>query len=297
MIDDLRALAIFAELSRQGSFRATAERLGLSPSVVSYHLAQLEKRLGTALLYRSTRKIALTAEGRALQQHALAMLEAAQQGLEALDTEHDKIGGELRVSLPTALARGAVSEQLGQFHRRYPAIRLQLSYSDQRHDLLAEGIDLAIRAGSLPDSGMKAKPIGQIDRKLVCSPTLVETLGVAETPEQLRHWPWIRLKMMPARRTLIGPDGGRLELAFEAAVEVDSVEAMTDLCRVGVGLATPPTHLVEQALGRGELVEPLPDWRVEPIPLNAIWPANAGPRSNSRRLLDFLTQQPALIGD
>ncbi|RDE24280.1 LysR family transcriptional regulator [Motiliproteus coralliicola] len=295
MIDDLRALAIFAELSRQGSFRATAERLGLSPSVVSYHLSQLEKRLGTALLYRSTRKISLTAEGRQLQQHALAMLEAAQQGLEALDTDRDKVGGVLRITLPTALARAPVSAGLARFHRRYPGIEMHLSYTDQRQDLLADGIDLAIRAGSLPDSSLKAKRIGQIDRKLVCSPALIEAFGAVQKPELLSHWPWIRLAMMPPRRTLIGPDGSRHELSFDASIVVDSVEALAELCWQGAGLATPSTHLIESSLASGELIEPLPQWRIEPIALHAVWPANAGPHSNSRRLLEFLAQQPEIL--
>ncbi len=78
MIDDLKAIAVFAEMARQGSFRAAADVLGLSPSVVSYHVSQLEKRVGTALIYRSTRKLSLTHEGQVLYQHAQTMLDAAQ---------------------------------------------------------------------------------------------------------------------------------------------------------------------------------------------------------------------------
>lgn len=288
MIDDLRAIAIFAELARQGSFRRAASELGLSPSVVSYHISQLEKRLGTALVYRSTRKISLTHAGKSLQQRAEEMLAAAQLGLNEIGGNDREPHGKLTLTLPSALTRAPLTAKIGEFSRLYPNIELHILYSDHPHDLIAEGIDLAIRAGELDDSTLKARRIGQIERTLVCSPTYLNNRPTANHPRDLADWDWIRLAMLPCRRTLIGPNEKSVTIEYSYQISVDNVEAMTQFSLQGLGLATPPHHLVEEFLKNGELVEVLPAWRVAAIPLYALWPANVAIHDNSRWLLNFL---------
>lgn len=291
MINDLRAIAIFAELVRQGSFRRAAKVLALSPSVVSYHVTQLEQRLGVALIYRSTRKISLSHEGETLYRHAEEMLAAAQRGLGQISDLSDEPSGRLTVTLPSALTRAPMTHRIGEFSRLYPGIELQILYSDRTRDLIAEGLDLAIRAGDLADSSLKSRRIGQIQRRLVCAPTCVAAYPAPQHPRDLHNWEWIRLAMLPARRTLLGPNGESETVEYSGRLSVDSVEAMTQFCLQGLGLATPPDHMVETSLQNGELVEVLPGWRVEPVPLHALWPANAAPGGNSRRLVDFLSGQ------
>lgn len=288
MIDDLRAIAIFAELVRQGSFRRAAKVLGLSPSVVSYHVTQLEKRLGAALIYRSTRKISLSHEGETLYSHAEEMLAAAQEGLGKISDLNREPSGRLTLTLPSALTRAPLTRRIGEFSRRHPGIELRVLYSDRTHDLIAEGIDLAIRAGKLADSSLKSRSIGQIERRLVCTPAFLARHPRPNHPQDLASWEWIRLVMLPNRRIFIAPGGEKATVDFTTRLGVGSVEAMTQFCQQGLGLATPPLHLVEGPLRTGDLVEVLPDWRVEAVPLYALWPANAAPRGNSRRLLDFL---------
>lgn len=105
MIDDLRAMAIFAQTIKQGSFRGAAKTLKLSPSVVSYHISQLEKRIGSALIYSSTRNLSLTHEGSLLYQHAQQMMDAARQGLSMVSAQQSLLSGKLTISLPSALTR------------------------------------------------------------------------------------------------------------------------------------------------------------------------------------------------
>lgn len=291
MIDDLRAIAIFAELARQGSFRRAASVLGLSPSVVSYHISQLEKRLGSALVYRSTRQISLTAAGETLRQNAEEMLAAAQRGLSEVGHNDQTPHGKLTLTLPSALTRAPLTARIGEFCREYPDIELHLLYSDHPHDLIAEGIDLAIRAGELPDSTLKARRIGQLERSLVCSSKYLNNHPDPNHPRDIKEWNWIRLSMLPGRRTLLGPDKQSETIEYRSRISVDSVEAMCQFALQGLGLATPPRHLVEEHLKTGELVEVLSNWRVAPIPLYALWPANAAPHDNSRWLLNFLDER------
>lgn len=292
MIDDLRAMAIFAETVRQGSFRGAARLLNLSPSVVSYHLTQLEKRLDTALIYRSTRKLSMTYEGEMLYQHALNMLDAAEQGLNLVSSNQVQPKGKLTVTLPAGLIQAPVSERIARFSRQYPAIEMNILYTDARQDLIACGIDLAIRAGDMEDSSLKSRRLGQIDRKLVCSSEYWLAQDEPTEPEHLASWHWISLAMLPKYRTLISTDNRRVDVNYRSHITVDSIEAATQFCRYGLGLSSPPDYLVHDEIQSGRLVEVLPNWDVEPMPLYAVWPINVSESSNTRRLLNYLIPDP-----
>ncbi|WP_044616409.1 LysR family transcriptional regulator [Gynuella sunshinyii] len=288
MIDDLRALAIFAETVRLKSFRQAARALGLSPSVVSYHVTQLEQRVGTALLYRSTRKLSLTSDGEQLYRHASAMLEVARQGISEVVAGGDDLSGQLRLTLPSFLATAPISTSLARFARQFPNLAMQIRYTDVRQDVVGEGIDLAIRAGSLPDNSLRARKIGEIERRLVCTPQYLNDRTSPAGPEALVDWDWILLEMLPAKRMLVHPDGTTFQLQCEGRLRVDSVEAMTHFCRQGLGLCTPPAYMVNADLSSNQLVEIMLPWRVQPIPLYAVWPGNELMNRNTRHLVDFL---------
>ncbi len=282
-------MAIFAESIKRGSFRAAAKRLRLSPSVISYHVAELEKRVGTALIYRSTRKLSLTHEGQRLYRHAADMLASAEQGLAEVRPEGEELRGRLRIAATSALMRSKLNEQIAAFHKRHPKIELQISYSDLPHDLIAEGIDLAVRAGAMKDSSLKSKRIGEIRRRLVCAPEYLEARRKPEHPRDLKAWEWILLEMMPAHRTLKKPGQSSVRLQQSGRICVDSAEAMTQLCLQGLGLATPPDYLTDPEIAAGQLCEVLPDWTVEAMPLYAVWPATPAVNANSKALIDYLS--------
>ncbi len=289
MIDELRAMAIFAEVAETGSFRSAASNLGLSPPVVSYHVSQLESRLGIALVYRSTRKLTLTHEGGILLRHALDMLNSANLGLNEVSVNSLVPSGKLTITLPTALTRSPLTQRLAEFCRDFSRIEVQIRYTDTRLDLVEHGIDLAIRAGDMKDSNLKGRRLGAIARKLVCTPDYQAGHSVPQQPRDLESWNWIRLSMLPGERRLRRQKISQ-RVKFSAQVTVDSVEAMTQFCLQGLGLATPPVYLVDDALANGSLVEVLPEWRVDPIPIHAVWHVNVTKGSNVRRLLDYLFQ-------
>ncbi len=288
MIDDLRRIAIFAEMARQGSFRGAAKVLGLSPSVVSYHVSQLEKQVSTALVYRSTRKLTLTHEGEILYQHARDMLTSAREGLSKVSTDNNEPGGKLTVTLPSALTRAPINYEIAEFCKLHRGIEVHILYTDARQDLIANGIDIALRVGDMEDSSLKSKRIGQVERKLVCSPEYWAQQVEPNHPQDLASWHWIKLAMLPSSRTLINTDKQSEQITFSSHLTVDNVEAMTQFSILGLGLATPPDFLVEEALNSGTLVEVLQEWQVAPIPLYAVWHANATDNSNIRRLLNLL---------
>jgi len=288
MIDELRSMAIFAETIKQGSFRAAAKALKLSPSVVSYQVSQLEKSVGTALIYRSTRSLSLTSEGDVLYLHVLNMLQAAHQGLNQVNSEKQELRGMLTVTLPSALIKSRISKKIAQFSKLHPYLKLKLFYTDSRQSLIDKGIDLAIRAGSMDDSSLKSKRIGEINRKLVCSYDYWKEKKNPFSIHDLTQWNWIKLEMLPNHRTLVNSEGEKCEISFESNISVNSVEAMTQLCINGLGIATPPDYLIEREIKNNLLIELLPNWQVEPIPLYAVWPNNVSQNSNVKRLLAFI---------
>jgi DNA-binding transcriptional LysR family regulator len=292
MIDDLRSMAIFAETVRLGSFRAAAQSLELSPSVVSYHISQLEQRLGNALLYRSTRSLKLTHEGEQLFESAEQMLELAREGLEKVQPQSGSPSGRLKLALPSVLIRSPWTRKVADFARRYPDIELQISSTDERQNIVQEGVDLAFRIGTMEDSAIKFRRLGNIERKLVCSADYYRQHTTPKTPRDLSEWQWIRLSMLPRERTLKTPGRKAVTVQFKNCVSVNSVELMTQFCRFGLGVATPPSFLVEAAINEGELVELLPGWSVDPIPVYAVWPENVSAHSNAKLLLKYLIDEP-----
>jgi DNA-binding transcriptional LysR family regulator len=274
MIDDLRAMVIFAKTVQLGSFRATANAFELSPSVVSYHISQLEQRFGVTLLYRSTRKLSLTNEGKRLYEHAKTMIDAAEEGLDVLAGEAASPTGKLNITVPAVLTRSALTKKIATFSKSLPNVELNITFTDERQDLIAEGIDVAIRIGQLDNSNLKSKKLFKVHRKLVCSQTYFSSKNKPSSPEDLNDWNWIGLGMLPASRTLKNQQGETFNTANKSSVMVNSVDATCQLAIHGLGLASPPDFMVEKEIDQGLLVHVLPGWEIADIDVYAVWPAN-----------------------
>jgi len=302
MFDKLRAIAIFAETIKQGSFRGAATSFELSPSVVSYQITQLEQELSCILIYRSTRKLSLTDDGKKLYHYAQQMLNAAEQGINSLNKSRPQPIGKLSLSLPSALTKSPITSKLANFSKRYPKILLHIQYTDIRQNIIDQGIDLAIRAGEMSDSNLKMKKVGEIKRLLVCSASYFAKQPLITRPEELSEWQWIKLSMLPNYRVLIhkgkSDSEGKQEIniRFNQQITVDNVEAMTQFCLQGCGLATPPDYLVNNAIKDKRLIQLFPTWQVPAVPLYATWPNSHQENSNTRLLIDHLLTDPLLTG-
>ncbi len=288
MIDKLRALAIFAKVVEAGSFCAAANMLKLSPSVVSHHVAQLEEQLGVALLYRSTRRLSLTHEGEKLFTNAEAMLLAAEKGLNSIVYHASEPIGKLNLTLPAMLTTSPLVDDIAAFAKEFPKIELSISFSDIQQDLIREGIDLAIRIGNLKDSALKTKLLFTMTRKLVFAPAVISKHKLPKHPMDLLQWDWIGLKMRPNTKIFINQKGKTCLINFEPRIVVDSVDAVRQLAIAGLGLATPPTFLVAQDIHHGYLIELIPEWQVESLPVYAVWPPNVSKESLTFRFMTFI---------
>jgi DNA-binding transcriptional LysR family regulator len=289
MIDDIRYLIIFAKIVEKGSLTAAAEELDLSVSTVSAHLSKLEANLGVALIYRNTRKFALTADGENMLETARAMLDLYEKGLLEFRRRAVSTARTLRIAVPSVLlAYRPFMQEVAQFAAQFKDASLQLLCSDVREDIVGDGVDVAFRIGGLPDSTLRAKSLFAFERVLVANPALLEGAGLLLHPEQLAGMPWIGLSMMPSQRSFTHANGETCTIRYAPRVTVDSVEAAYQLALTGVGLAAPPAFRAGADLAARALVRVVPEWSLAPLTVHAVWPGNMPSTSLAFRLINGL---------
>ncbi|MBA4257424.1 MAG: LysR family transcriptional regulator [Polaromonas sp.] len=291
MLDQLRQIAIFAKAVDHGSFRGAAAALGLSPSVVSHHVAQLEQRLGTALLHRSTRKLALTPAGERLLGAAHSMLAAAEAGLQDISYRAEQPTGLLRVTAPAGLAQSPLTAQFAAFAQAQPGIQLFIDYTDLRRDLISDAFDVAIRVGRLDDSALKARKLFEVPRRLVATPGFLALHEPPDGPHDLAHWHWVEMTTSPSRKMPFARDG-RQETVERgpSRVQVNNLNALVQMALAGIGLAIIPAFLAQPEIAAGRLQHVLPAWQVPSASVYAVWQANAPRDSLVRLFLDHLAR-------
>jgi DNA-binding transcriptional LysR family regulator len=294
MLENLRSLAVFARVVELGSFRAAARALALSPSVVSHHVSELEARLSVPLLYRSTRRLALTPDGAKLLVSAREMVAAAERGMDAIGGASTSPTGALRVTAPAFLAETRLSRDLGAFTAACPKVTLTVSFSDLPRDLLRDGFDLALRIGTLESSTHRTRKLSDMRRVLVGAPRYVAAHPPVRSPKALAQFDIIHLSSRPAEIRFTSGKR-RYTHAFTPRVSVDSGAAMRQLALAGAGLASLPEVTVHADLRSGRLVEVLPSFRLAVLGVHAVWPANAQRTELTSRFLDYMSPRIAAL--
>lgn len=291
MINHLRAIYIFNKAVETGSFRATARALGLSPSVVSYHISRLEKECSVALFYRSTRRLTLTHEGKRMFDKVQPMIHGVERELDSLSSGSEQPEGELKITAPAGFSRGFITRQIASFSNQYPNIKLSISYSDQHEDIIGSGIDLAIRGGPMKDSNLMSRKLFTLERKLVASPAFISGLKSLKTPRDLQGLGWIWHQATPNHRVFKHAKSGRsMKVKMNPVMVVDNGDAMCSLAVEGLGVTTAPTYLMGDYLDSGKLREILPDWKLDPFELRAVWPGNSPRTGITSRFVDYLAE-------
>lgn len=290
MIDDLRALAIFARVAEAGSFSAAGRALRLSTSVVSHHVKALETRHGVTLLHRSTRALSLTGEGHRLLEAARRMVEAAAEGLDAIADISAGPAGALRLTMPAFLTNSPQENAIWRFARRYPNVAITLHGSDEQINLIAEGYDLAIRLGAMPESTLMSRKIGTFERLLVAAPTYLETIEKPAVPQDLTRCDFVLLDMLPDKFVLRRGKAEVTVLPEQSRVVVNSISGARSAVLAGLGLQKLPLSEISEDLATGRLVRVLPDWSMPTLNIHAVWPGSSRRSSLVRLLLEYLLE-------
>jgi len=293
---DLNDLRYFALVAEHGGFSAVERLAHIDKSRLSRRITALEAQLGARLFQRSTRRLALTEAGRALQAHAAAMLveaEAAQQAVAALRAEP---AGTLRLSCPVVMAQYHLAALLARFMRAHPKVRIELDATDRRVNLIDEQVDVALRVSgsALPlEPGLVARRLAAARLALVASP---RALGRSRPrrPEQLAGLATVAaLRGGPEQRwTLVAVDGGeRVEVPHRPRLLCSDFAVQYQAALEGVGVALLPLRIAAPALAEGRLVAVLPGWQSPADDIHAIVPTRRGMLPAVRALLDFLAAE------
>ncbi|MBT8080001.1 MAG: LysR family transcriptional regulator [Gammaproteobacteria bacterium] len=284
-------MAVFARVVDEGSFRAAAKDLGVAPSRVSQTVSDLEEYLGVTLLYRTTRKLFLSNEGRKFYEHAADLLRSAESGLNELNALSQEPSGELKVSLPAFFASSAISTALAEFARQHPKVSLSLIYTNQVMDILDEGLDLTIRVGWLQDSSMMSRKLGEGRRLLVAGKEYVKAQPAPNDPSDLKDWDWIRFHMRPTTTEFVSESGDKTTITENFRISVNSTEAVWHFACQNMGLALLPEHMIADGLETGELVHVLPQWSVKPLGFYAVWPDKSRRENLTLQLVRFIAER------
>jgi DNA-binding transcriptional LysR family regulator len=296
MLDDLKPLAIFAKVAELGSFRAAARACALSASVVSHHISELEQRLGVPLLYRSTRRLALTADGEHLLASAREMVDAASRGLDEVTGKSAAPAGRLRITAPAFFAETTFPDDLAAFVAAHPRVELAASFSEAPRDLLRDGLDLALRIGKLADSSLRVKKLADMHRLLVASPRYLAGRKRLKHPRELVGWDFIRLSSRPAELALGGPARSRpITVPVASKLSVDSAAVMRALAVAGAGVTALPDVIVRDALARGDLIEVLSGWTLAVVGVYAVRPGGATASSLAQAFVEFIAPRLAAM--
>ena len=288
---NLNRLAVFVAVVEAGSLSAAARRLGLAKTMVSAHFQRLEAEVGASLLLRTTRRQSLTDAGEAFYEAARRIVLDAQEAISAAGRETAEPRGTLRVAAPNDYAASVVAPVAVQLHQRHPQLKVELLAGDRVVDMLKEGIDVAIRAGRLADSGLQATRIGSFTEWVVASPLLFEGRAMPRQPQELARLPFVALSVLPQPLTwtLTSASGrARRTLRFEQVMSANTSHAVRSAVLAGGGLAVLPDYSVKAEVAAGRLVKVLPEWSLPESGIYAVFPAARHRPQKVRVFLELL---------
>ena len=270
---DLDGIAVFVKVVQAGSFSQAAKLLNMPNSTVSAKVAALEKRLGVTLLQRTTRRLHLTEPGAGYFRRCLQALEGLQAAESELESERSETKGVLRLTAPVELGRSALPPVLDVLMKRHPAIKIDLIITNRLVDLVAENIDVAVRAGPLKDSGLIARRfvLGQFG--LWASPSYLKNNSVPRNPDELKEHDCLRFAPFTGRKLQLTNGRERAQIALAGRITADDFEALRALAVLGWGIALLPSFLCAEEAKERKLVSVLPNWRGDSVSISVVYPA------------------------
>ncbi|HKS33202.1 MAG TPA: LysR family transcriptional regulator [Enterobacteriaceae bacterium] len=296
-MDKIHAMQLFIRVAEVESFSRAADSLGLPKGSVSRQIQALENHLGTRLLHRTTRRVQLTQDGMVYFERAKDLLSNLDELDGLFQQDSTSISGRLRVDMPVTMARNLLIPRLPAFLQQYPGIELELSSSDRLVDVIREGFDCVVRVGTLKDSGLIARPLGKLSIINCASPDYLSRFGYPETLDDLADHALIHYAVNLGTRPPgfeVFSDNATRWVKTGGVLTVNSTETYQAACLAGLGIIQAPRTGVREVLRSGKLVEILPQYRAEPMPVSLLYPHR---RNLSRRVHLFMEWLSGVLKD
>lgn len=290
--DLLPHAALFVVVAREQSFSRAAKAMRLPVSTLSRRIAELEAKLGVQLLHRTTRQVVLTPAGARYFEHIQGIVEAAESAHAELAGEVSAPRGVLRISTTQDFALAYLGPALADYSARYPEVSFELDFSARAVDLLAEGFDLAIRLGALPDSQLQSKKLGFSAQSLYAAPAYLARVPPPQRPADLAALECVRIHGAAGRPSRWSLVRGREEaevVEVQGRFIAGGMRFLVELAKAGMGVALLDDVIAREAVASGALERVLPAWSAAPAPIHALTPSKLLP-SRTRLFLDCLQE-------
>lgn len=298
---DLNDLQYFVQVIDHGGFAPTARALGIPKSNLSRRIALLEQRLGVRLIVRNSRNFKPTEVGQNYYAHCRAMLSAAQLAEESIALARDEPAGLLRLSCPIELLEECVGEMVTTFIALHPNVQVHLEASNRRVDVVAEGMDIALRVRVPPfkDSDLVIRELSQRMQRLVASPELLARCGPVQAPDDLQRFPSAHhgTPLRDYAWVLHDAQGHSHSVRHHPALVVNDLPMLRLAALKGTALVQLPTAQMHRDLAEGRLVDVLPGWAPRTEVVHAVLPTRRGLLPAARALLDFMAERFKAIDD
>ncbi|WP_369789714.1 LysR family transcriptional regulator [Rouxiella sp. WC2420] len=289
-MDNINGMLAFVRAAECQSFTAAGERLGISASAVGKSVARLESRLNVRLFNRSTRRISLTDEGQLFFERCQTIVSQIEEAEHELSRLSSQPRGKLRVSLP-AIGYRILLPYLSEFMQRYPEIELELDFSDRMVDIIAEGIDVAMRSGELTDSEMMSRNLGPFRFVIVGSADYFSRHPQPIVPEDLQQHHCLRYRFPKNGHVQSWDFNNQFQGTIPTALSFNNLEGLLQASLRGIGLTYAPQFIVKEYLASGELISVLEDYLDDAGKFSIVWPSSRHLLPKIRVFIDFLSEK------
>ena len=292
-MDRLTEMEAFVRVVELGGFTEAAKKMGVSKSAISKHVAALEARLGARLLNRTTRRVNPTEIGLAYYDRASRVLSDAVEADAMASSMQASPKGELRVSGPLSFGVRHLAPAVAAFLNEYPEVSARVTLDDRFVELVAEGYDLAIRVGALPDSSLMAKKLGESAMTLIAAPRYLERRGWPATVDALAEHDLLHYSNLSSGNVwkLRGAHGEEKQLRATGRLTFNNGDALLRAAEDGLGVALSPAFISAEALRAGQVVESRPDARPAAVGVWAVYPSGRFLQPKLRVFIDFLAER------
>lgn len=288
-MDIFASMKVFVAVVDAGSFAAAADRLDMSRAMASKYIGNLEDHLGTRLLNRTTRRLSMTESGSVYYQRCTQILADVAEAEQLAGHSSAAPRGTLKITMPLAFGQHRLGPVIADYVGQYPEVKLDISLSDRRVDLVEEGFDLAIRIGALAESGLIARKLGS-DRAIVCaSPSYLERHGTPRTPRDLAAHSCLGYTYTNSgdEWRLKSPNGEEA-IRIGGSIRADNGDMLRLAALSGAGLVLQPLFIVADDLAAGRLVQVLSDHASAELGIYAVYPSRKHLSAKVRTFVDFL---------
>jgi LysR family transcriptional regulator for bpeEF and oprC len=292
-MDKLQAMEVFVRVVETGALTRAADSLGVPKATATTLIQKLEASLGVRLLNRTTRHVSVTPDGAAYYERCVTILGLVRETEESLGKQHATPRGRLRVDVPTLMARSVFVPALPQFFERYPDIELALASSEQRADLIEEGIDCAVWSGEIEDSNFVARRVGFLYFATCAAPSYIAQHGKPEHPDDLARHHCINHfspRTGKVSEWVFSKKGVRVQSSLGGYIALEDENSYVAAAEAGLGVAQIPAFVLKESMERGTLDLVLGDWFPEPSPLYVVYPQHRHLSGRVRVFVDWVAE-------